>query len=294
MSMKSFEAKFMGQGRLIYMKTFETKFIGQDGNEFFVQGWEPETQPRAVIALVHGLGEHTGRYAHVAQALTDAGYALIGFDLRGHGKSGGARGHTPSYDALMNDISAFLSMLGEKYPGSPLFLYGHSMGGNQVINHALRRRPKIKAVIVTGPWLKLSFEPPPVKVALGRVFDRIFPSFAQANGLDTNGLSHDPEVIRLYDNDPLNHDRISPRLFVGMYDSGLWALDHAAELSLPLLLMHGGADPVTSAEASRKFANEAGKNVTLKIWDDLYHEIHNEPEQAEVFKVMIEWLDKQL
>ncbi len=275
------------------MKTFESK-IERDGIAFYVHGWEPESPPKAVIALVHGHGEHIGRYAHVGKALTDSGYALVGYDSRGHGKSTGPRGHIPSYDALMNDISAFLSMLGEKYPGSPLFLYGHSMGGNQVINYALRRRPGIKGVIATGPWLKLSFEPPPIKVALGRLMNRIFPSFTQANGLDTKGLSHDAEVVRLYDNDPLGHDKVSARLFVGMYESGLWALDHASEISLPLLLMHGGADPITSAEASRQFAEKAGKHVTLRIWDGLYHEVHNEPEQAEAFKVMIEWLDKHL
>jgi alpha-beta hydrolase superfamily lysophospholipase len=276
------------------VKTFESKFEGRDGISFYVQGWEPDAQPQAVVALVHGHGEHVGRYAHVGKALADAGYVLVGFDQRGHGKSGGARGHTPSYDALMDDIDTFLAMLSEKYSGKPLFIYGHSMGGNQVINYALRRHPRIAGAISTGPWLKLAFQPPPAKVALGKLMNNLVPSFTQPSGLVTAGLSHDAEVVRLYDNDPLNHDKISARLFVGMYDSGLWALEHASELSLPLLLMHGGADPMTSAEASRQFAGKAGKNITLRIWDGMYHEIHNEPEQAEVFKVMIEWLDQHL
>ena len=276
------------------MKTFESKLKSNDGIDFYVRGWEPDGKPKAIIALIHGHGEHVGRYENVAGALTSAGYALVGYDSRGHGKSTGPRGHIPSYDALMDDIAAFVSMLGEKYPGSPLFTYGHSMGGNQVINYALRRHPKVAGVIATGPWLKLAFEPPAIKVALGRFMNNIVPSFTQSNGLDTRGLSHDAEVVRLYDNDPLGHDKVSARLFVSMYDSGLWALDHASELSLPLLLMHGGADPITSAEASRQFADKAGKNVTLRIWDGMYHEIHNEPEQSQVFKVMIEWLGKQL
>ena len=276
------------------MKTFESKLKSNDGIDFYVRGWEPDAKPKAIIALIHGHGEHVGRYENVAGALTNAGYALVGYDSRGHGKSSGPRGHIPSYDTLMDDIGGFVSMLGEKYPGSPLFIYGHSMGGNQVINYVLRRHPKIAGVIATGPWLKLAFEPPAIKVALGRFMNNIVPSFTQSNGLDTGGLSHDAEVVRLYDNDPLGHDKVSARLFVSMYDSGLWALDHASELSLPLLLMHGGADPITSAEASRQFAEKAGKNVTLRIWDGMYHEIHNEPEQAQVFKVMIEWLGKQL
>lgn len=276
------------------MKIIESKRESKDGITFYIRNWEPEGKAKAVVALVHGHGEHVGRYENVASALTNAGYILAGYDSRGHGKSTGPRGHIPSYDTLMDDIAAFIAMLGEKYSGQPIFLYGHSMGGNEVINYALRRHPKIAGVIATGPWLKLAFEPPAIKVALGKFMNNIAPSFIQPSGLDTKGLSHDAEVVRLYDNDPLGHDKVSARLFVSMYESGLWALDHASELALPLLLMHGGADPITSAEASRQFAGKTGSKVTLRIWDGLYHEIHNEPEQAEVFKVMVEWLDKHL
>jgi len=276
------------------MKISESKHESKDSITFYTRSWEPEGKAKAVVALVHGHGEHVGRYEKVASALTSAGYALAGYDSRGHGKSTGLRGHIPAYDALMDDIGAFISALGEKYSGQPVFLYGHSMGGNQVINYALRRHPKVAGVIATGPWLKLSFEPPWIKVALARIMNSIFPTLTQSSGLDTTGLSHDAQVVRLYDNDPLGHDKMSARLFVSMYESGLWALDHAAELSLPLLLMHGGADPITSAAASRQFASQAGNKVTLSIWDGWYHEIHNEPEQAKVFKVMIDWLDKHL
>jgi alpha-beta hydrolase superfamily lysophospholipase len=276
------------------MKIIESKRESKDGITFHIRRWEPDANARAVVALVHGHGEHIGRYENVARALTNAGYVLAGYDSRGHGKSTGRRGHIPSYDILMDDIGAFISLLGEKYSGLPLFMYGHSMGGNQVINYALRCQPKIAGIIATGPWLKLAFEPPPIKVALGKFMNNLVPSFTQSSGLNTRGLSHDAEVVRLYDNDPLGHDKVSARLFVSMYESGFWALDHASALALPLLLMHGGADPVTSAEASRQFADKAGKNVTLRIWDGLYHEVHNEPEQAEVFRVMIEWLDKHL
>lgn len=276
------------------MKINESKLESKDGITFHTRTWEPEGKIKAVVALIHGHGEHIGRYENVASALTSAGYVLAGYDSRGHGKSTGPRGYIPDYDALMNDIGAFISRLGEKYSGQPVFLYGHSMGGNQVINYALRRHPKIAGVIATGPWLKLAFEPSRVQVILARIMNNILRSFTQPSGLDTKGLSHDVEVVRLYDNDPLNHNKVSARLFVGMYESGLWALEHASEFSLPLLLMHGGADPITSAAASRQFAGQAGENVTLSIWDGLYHEIHNEPEQAEVFRVMVEWLDKHL
>lgn len=274
------------------METFEWTFKSSDGLDLYARGWAPTGKPKAAIALIHGLGEHDGRYAHVGSALSEKGYALLGFDLRGHGKSGGARGHTPSYDALLDDITAFLKQMEGKYPGLPLFLYGHSMGGNLVLNYTLRRKSNLHGVIATSPWLKLAFEPPAVKVALGRMMNSIAPGFTQPNGLDTKALSHDAAVVTAYENDPLVHDKISARLFSSMHDSGLWAIEHAAEFPLPLLLMQGSADRLDSLDATKEFAAKAGNKVTLKIWDGWFHEIHNEPEKEEVFKVMLDWLSK--
>jgi alpha-beta hydrolase superfamily lysophospholipase len=161
-----------------------------------------------------------------------------------------------------------------------------------VLNYALRRKPDLNGVIATGPWLELAFQPPAAQVRLGRLMNGIAPGFTQHSKLDTTGLSHDQTVVSAYENDPLVHDKISARLFVAVYESGLWALEHAAEFPLPLLLMNGAADPITSAKASREFAERAGDKVTLKVWDGLYHEIHNEPEKVEVFEVMLDWLGK--
>jgi len=124
--------------------------------------------------------------------------------------------------------------------------------------------------------------------------NKIWPSFSQKSGLDTKALSHDLEVIRSYENDLLVHDRISARMFISVYQAGQWALEHASEFSLPLLLMQGGDDKLSSVEASREFTDKITKNCTLKIWDGLYHEIHNEPEKEEVFKFFIDWLNKKV
>jgi alpha-beta hydrolase superfamily lysophospholipase len=140
--------------------------------------------------------------------------------------------------------------------------------------------------------LKLAFQPPASQVTLGRLMNGIAPGFIQHSKLDTKGLSHDQVVVTAYENDPLVHDKISARLFVAMYESGLWALEHAAEFPLPLLLMHGAADPITSVKASQEFAEKACKKTTLKVWNGLYHEIHNELEKAEVFNFMLDWLQK--
>jgi alpha-beta hydrolase superfamily lysophospholipase len=244
----------------------------------------------AAICLVHGLGEHSGRYAHLAAALTQAGYALLTFDHRGHGKSQGSRGHTPLYDTLMDDIGHLLDEAAQRFPKQPRFLYGQSMGGNLVLNYALRRRPPLAGVIATGPWLRTTFTPPGWKVALGRMMNNIAPALTQPSGLEVQAISRDSAVVRAYQTDSLIHDKISARLFTSCHAAGLWALEHAAEFPLPLLLMHGGADRITSADASREFAARAPSDCTLKIWDSFYHEIHNEPEQAEVFAFLIDWL----
>jgi alpha-beta hydrolase superfamily lysophospholipase len=265
-----------------------------DGLDFFFQGWQPDTQPKAVVCLVHGLGEHSGRYAHVAAALNDAGYALLGFDLRGHGKSGGPRGHTQTYDVLMEDIDRLLDDAAQRYPGILRFLYGHSLGGGLVLNYALRRAPQIAGVISTSPWVRLSFAPSTVLLTTMRIMDRVMPAFAQNNGLSTKDLSHDPEVVRAYESDPLVHDRISARVGLSMLNAGESALAHAAEwpATLPLLLVHGTADRITSATATQEFAAKVPGDCTLKLWEGFYHETHNEPEKAEVLAFMIDWLQK--
>ncbi len=287
-----------------------------DGIPFYFQGWLPETDIRAVVCLVHGLGEHTGRYAHVAAALNAAGFALLGCDLRGHGKSGGPRGHTPSYDILMDDIGRLLDEAEARYPGLPRFLYGHSLGGNLVINYALRRNlpPNLPTgeegqrsplglrergaggrglvgVVATSPALRLPAPPPRLQVVLARAMNRFFPALQMPNGLALDGLARDPEVIRAYVADPLVHNKISVRLALEMLAAGEWAMAHADEFPLPLLLVHGTADILTSAQASAEFAARvpAGR-CTLKLWEGFYHETHNEPEKAEVLGFMVEWL----
>jgi acylglycerol lipase len=279
------------------MKTFESKFQGNDGTSFFVQGWEPDAQPKAVVALVHGLGEHTGRYAHVGKALTDAGYVLVGFDTRGHGKSGGARGHFPSLDIVMDDIHRFFQFVSQHYPNLPQFLYGHSLGGLLSLTYAVQNRAGLKGVIVTGAGLRSALQEQKAKIAMAKMLGTLMPAMTIPSGLPNSGLSRDQKVVDAYAADPLVHDKTS----MGFGKAALSAIDicfaGARDFSHPLLIMHGKADQVTYFSGSEDFARLAGEknqDVTLKLWDGLYHEIHNEPEQAEVFKVMIAWLDKHL
>ena len=293
------------------MTHFEFEIKTADGLKLHGQGWEPEGEAKAAVCLVHGMGEHSGRYVHMAEAFNRAGTALIAFDLRGHGRSEGKRGHAPNYEALMSDIFQLLETAKQRYPDLPVFLYGHSLGGNLAIHYALRHRPNLAGVVASAPLLRTAFKPPAWKMVLLRSMYRLRPGFTLPRGVDDTALSRDVKVVQAYQNDPLVHDRISARLAIDMLRVGEWNVEHAVEFPLPLLLMHGDADRITSAQASREFASRAKDQCTLKIWDGLYHELHNEPfmvnlhgepfmvnlhgepEQSEVLAHALEWMKQQ-
>jgi alpha-beta hydrolase superfamily lysophospholipase len=261
----------------------------------FSRSWAPEETPKAVVCFVHGLGDHSGRYLNIGKAFTEAGFFLTAFDLRGHGKSGGQRGHFPSLDAAMDDIHQHIRQASEKFPGLPVFLYGHSLGGLLVLNYATYHKHTLSGVIVTGAGLRSPVLEQKAKIALAKVLGGLLPTMAIPTGLDQNSLSRNPEVVRGYREDPLVHDRATLSTTVHI---GIFAVErvfaHAADFNTPLLLMHGAADRLTYPHGSQEFAALVPENCTVKLWDGLYHEIHNEPEQNEVFAFMIDWMNSQL
>lgn len=262
-----------------------------DGLSLYTQTWSPAEKAKGVVCVVHGLGEHSGRYAHVAHFLAGRGYILTAFDLRGHGRSPGKRGHSPTYEVLLDDIAQFLNQTRAGHPHLPLFLYGHSLGGNLVINFILKRNTPLLGAVSTSPWLRTAFEPPAWKLKLSDLLYQWWPGLALSTGLEQAALSHDEEVVRSYANDPLVHDRLTVRLATDALRNGEWAIAHAAELSIPLLLMHGSDDRLTSMPASREFAERAGDLCELRIWDGLYHELHNEFQKSDVMQMITNWLD---
>ena len=279
------------------MKTFESEWESNDGITFFMRGWEPDTDPKALIGLVHGLGEHTGRYAHVGKVMTDAGYAMAGFDLRGHGKTGGARGHSSSLNVYMQDIRQFFDLLAQRYPELSRFLYGHSLGGLLSLSYAIQYGAGLKGVMVTGAALRSPLQEQRVKIAMAKLLGTFLPAMTIQSGLDPTTISRDQKVVDAYVSDKLVHYSTS----LGFGKAALSAIDlcfaRAREFTIPLLMMHGTDDRLTYPSGSEDFARlvgEVGNDVTLKLWDGLYHELHNEPEQAKVFKFMTEWLDKHL
>ena len=275
------------------MQSFEYTWQSVDGIPFYGQGWAPET-PKAVVCLVHGLGEHSGRYAHMGKAYAQAGYALLGFDLRGHGKSGGRRGHAPSFEAFMQDIDRLLEEAGSRYPGLPRFIYGHSLGGILTLNYALSRKPDVNGVITSAAGLRTAIEQQKGKVFLARVFGSVIPSVVIPSGLDPNTISRTPEVVQRYVSDPLVHDKLSFGMGKSVMGAIAWAFEHAPEFPAPLLVMHGTADQLGFASGSQEFASKVEGDCTFKAWEGLAHELHNEPEQAEVFEYTIAWMEAHL
>ncbi len=277
------------------MKHYEMNWKAGDNLDIFAQAWEPVMpQPKAVVCLVHGLGEHTSRYQHVAEALGKHGYILFGADLRGHGRSSGARGHITSIEDFMQDIDVLLEQAHAYYPNFPVILYGHSLGGIQVLYYGLTRKPKIKGVIATSSGLHTALEQQKMKILLAKILGALIPSTSLASGLDPKTISRDEKVVQAYMNDPLVHDKISlgfGKIMIGITD---WTLTHAGEFSLPLLLLHGKEDVLAFPSSSIEFAAPLKEKCTLVLWDDAFHELHNEPEQEDVFKTMTLWMDARL
>ncbi len=245
---------------------------------------------KGVIVVTHGMGEHALRYSEMAQYFTEAGFAVVAFDIRGHGSSEGKRGHTPSYDILMDDIDRVFDKVNSDYPGVPVVLFGHSMGGNLILNFLLRRKRKVAGAIVTGPYLKLGFEPPKWKIILAKLSSNIWPSLSQPTELEKPALTRTSQVVRDYEDDHLVHDRVTSSFFINVHFAGQYAIDHAHEITTPLLIMHGSEDRLTSPEGTMEFIKNARDHVSSKIWDGLYHELQNEPERKDVFLYELNWL----
>ena len=249
----------------------------------------PGENTRAVIIMVHGLGEHIRRYSQLSEKLKDSGIGFTGVDLPGHGKSDGRRGHIKSYLVVKEMIDILIRTTAHTFPGIPLLLYGHSLGGGIVLDYILKNKPRIKGAIVTSPWLKLSFEPPKSKLVLASVMKFILPGLVQPSGLNADHISHDREVVERYKSDPLIHDKLSVSLFDSAMKAAEYSLKHASELEIPILLLHGSDDMITSPDGSRDFASKNSKTM-LRIFEGGYHELHNEPIREEVFDTIISWI----
>lgn len=268
----------------------EYQWFSRDNKKLFASSWLPEKKSESVILLVHGLGEHIGRYDSWAKLFNEAGYSFLAFDQRGHGRSEGKRGHISSFDILLEDINLLFSKSDELFPGQKKILYGHSMGGNLVLNYIIKYNTPVSALIVTSPWLKLYKEPGYPVLLFSRIMKNILPSLTLSNGLKSDQMTHDPDINSSYSPDPLVHHRISINMFYELYQAGLFALKNESKINYPLLLMHGSADTITSCEASKNFIMNTNKKSHFKLWENQYHELHNELIKKDVFNYITNWL----
>ncbi len=273
----------------------EAFFTSSDGLSLYRQSWLPHGEPRAVVTILHGLGEHSGRYAHVATALVDAEYAVHAMDHRGHGKSDGKRAYLKSYDELMTDLVQFRGLIEPEHPGKPLVLFGHSMGGNLAVGHALDHQAGLAGLVLSGPALKVGDDFSAIQLKIFGLMGKLLPGF-RPQALSADSISRDPAVVAAYRNDPL--------VFTGKITAGLGAalIDAMGtfparynEFRLPLLLMHGTEDKLTNIDGTRELESAAtNATVTAHYYDGLFHEIFNEPEQQQVIGDLLAWLDATL
>ena len=271
----------------------EFNFILHD-TKFFGQYFEPK-KVNTIVVLVHGMGEHSSRYTkNIIPQLNKANISVITFDHFGHGKTEGKRGHNPSFDKVLDSVEFIINKAKELFGNKPTFLYGHSMGGNVVINYVLQRDNDLKGVISTSPFLKLAFEPPVWKLKIAKALLNIAPSLTMSSGLDIEAISRDREIVKAYNNDPLTHDRISPNFSLVFIETGDWAIKNAAKLDIPMLLMHGTDDRLTNYKGSEEFVKNSGKNVEIKLWKGAYHELHNDIIKEEVISKVLKWINNHL
>jgi alpha-beta hydrolase superfamily lysophospholipase len=269
----------------------EGRFVGERGIEIYYQAWTPPGNPRAVLVLVHGIGEHSGRYAHVADYLTRNSYALWASDLRGHGKSGGKRGHVDRFDDYLADISRLIRIAQEPAPASKTLLIGHSLGPLIALDYAEKHPSELAGLILSAPAFREIVKVPVWKVLIARTLSPVVPTFTTRTGLDPNLLSHDKEVVRKYVEDPLVHGVATARWFTEYRQAQERVMRAADKLTLPCLIMQGGADGIVDPSMTTNFFKKvASHDKTLKVYEGFYHEILNEPGKESVLADMGGWL----
>jgi alpha-beta hydrolase superfamily lysophospholipase len=268
-------------------------FTATDGANLAVQDWPlPEgLARRGVVVLVHGLGEHAGRYDHVARRLNRWGFKVRGYDHYGHGESNGERGALPQAGRLVDDLADVIDSTRLRMePGVPLIVFGHSLGGLVAASLAAAGQVPLDGLVLSSPALDPGWSV--VQKLLIATLPKLMPNVRVGNGLDAQFLSHDPAVVAAYQSDPRVHDRVSARLAQFIAEAGPSVISHAPEWKVPTLLLYAGADKLVNPAGSRAFAAAAPSAVvTSHCFEHLFHEILNELESEPVFETLRQWLD---
>jgi len=272
------------------------EFVSPDGIKIFYRQYQAESE-RARMVLSHGVGEHSGRYGNVIERVLPKGFSVWAPDHRGHGQSGGKRGHVLNFVQYLTDLRLTVELAKKDMPGEmPCFLLGHSMGGLIALYFAQHYPELIDGVVASSPCLGMVIEIPAAKKVLGSFMSYVWPGMTMGSGLDATKISRDENVVSAYKNDPLVHDRVSARFFTELLAAMESVNQQASALNVPVLMQVAGEDYLVSADSSKRFFEKLTlQDKTLHVYDDMYHEIYNAPEDQKerVLDDLETWLQKE-
>lgn len=274
-------------------KNCEGTFQGAKGLELYYQSWHPQGSAEAVLIIVHGHGGHSGIFPLMVEYLIEHNYAIYGFDLRGNGRSPGQRGYINSWSEFLIDLKSFVDLVKAKEADRDLFIIGQSMGGTIALDYILREPSQLKGLILLAPALELGVSS--WKLLAGKILSDVLPRFSLATGIDFSAASRDPKAVAACKEDPLRHSRGTARLATELLNTIKWIEAHIAEIKVPLLILHGGADRVTLPQSSRTFF----ERLTLadkerQEYPGSYHELHSDINYQEVLRDMENWIQRHL
>ena len=277
------------------MKYNESNFNGYDNLKLYYRSWLPSCEPKMVLLVVHGLAEHSGRYASFASHFTDRGFAVFSFDQRGHGKSEGFPGYVNRFSDYLNDLELFYNVFNDEYKNAKTYLVGHSVGGLIATAYAHKHQDSFSGLILSGATIKPGSSLSPAKITIARMLSFLLPKLG-VDTIDTTAVSRDQKVVNTYANDPLvYHGKISARLGAELIGAMQRLTEQVSEIKLPALIMHGTCDHLSDPEGSRLLYDKIGSDdKTLKEYDGFFHEIFNEPEQLQVYRDVEDWLKIRL
>jgi len=258
--------------------------------------WWAVSRPRGMVVVAHGIGEHGGAYAHLAEAIGPAlGVDFIALDFRGHGRSSGRRGLVRRYEDLVEDLRAAVAWAKSRRPDVPLFLLGHSNGGQVVLRLALEGADGVAGVIASNPSIRIAMPVPPGKLKLGKMLLSLAPWITLRAEAPSAWMTRDPAMQQMYRTDNLRHNRISAPLFFGMVEGGEMLLARAGEIRVPILMLIGGQDPVVSPQSNRQFYDRLGSaDKTLLLYPKMLHEPINELGREQVFDDLTRWIEPRI
>ena len=273
------------------MQHTEGKFTGRNNFSLYRQAWLPDIAPKAILLIVHGIAEHSGRYMNLVNYFVPKGYAVYSFDLRGHGKSDGKRSYIERFSYYIDDLQTFFNLVRTENPNTKIFMVGHSMGSTISIDYALEHQSELQGLIISGTTLKLGSSISKTAILMAKILSVLMPKMG-VSALDPGGISRDPVVVAAYVNDPLNYmGKLSARFGVELLKTMEMLQSGLSEINLPILIMQGSQDRISDPASSKLlFDGVSSKDKTMKIYEGFYHEIFNDPERQQVFSNMEAWI----